>query len=75
LPKTTRTNPKVSTSHTNWHWLIKHPVEFSKNNHTPKTRPPLGDPISGHSFNFTRAISYRQIGPFFASAPRELARR
>ncbi|MGC4792477.1 hypothetical protein ACLQ22_32255, partial [Micromonospora sp. DT178] len=18
-----------------WHWLIKHPVEFSKNNHTP----------------------------------------
>jgi hypothetical protein len=32
---------------TNWHWLIKHPVEFSKNNHTPKTnrltrRPALG---------------------------------
>jgi hypothetical protein len=30
-----------------WHWLIKHPVEFSKNNHTPKTcrlgrRPVLG---------------------------------
>ncbi|MEV7629460.1 hypothetical protein, partial [Actinoplanes sp. NPDC089786] len=21
----------------NWHWLIKHPVEFSKNNHTPRT--------------------------------------
>ncbi|WP_205809458.1 hypothetical protein, partial [Micromonospora sp. HNM0581] len=23
--------PKQKT----WHWLIKHPVEFSKNNHTP----------------------------------------
>ncbi|MEV6709683.1 hypothetical protein, partial [Micromonospora wenchangensis] len=23
----------------NWHWLYKHPVEFSKNNHTP-TKPP-----------------------------------
>jgi hypothetical protein len=25
---------------TNWHWHIKHPVEFSKNNHTPKTNHP-----------------------------------
>src|SRR4051794_25394409 len=23
-----------------WHWLIKHPVEFSKNNHTPPTSRP-----------------------------------
>ena len=23
-----------------WHWLIKHPVEFSKNNHTPPTNCP-----------------------------------
>ncbi|MDZ5445811.1 hypothetical protein U2F26_24285, partial [Micromonospora sp. 4G57] len=22
-----------------WHWLIKHPVEFSKNNHTPSRSP------------------------------------
>jgi hypothetical protein len=22
-----------------WHWLIKHPVEFSKNKHTPRTIP------------------------------------
>jgi hypothetical protein len=31
-------NPQWSRNlegHTNWHWLIKHPVEFSKNNHTP----------------------------------------
>jgi hypothetical protein len=32
---------------TNWHWLIKHPVEFSKNNHTPRLdsqswKPDLG---------------------------------
>src|ERR1044072_6979339 len=26
-----------------WHWLIKHPVEFSKNNHTPNNRPPASD--------------------------------
>lgn len=23
----------------NWHWLIKHPVEFSKNNRTPQPEP------------------------------------
>src|SRR4030095_4253499 len=23
-----------------WHWLIKHPVEFSKNNHTPRSTSP-----------------------------------
>ncbi|WP_460793289.1 hypothetical protein, partial [Micromonospora sonneratiae] len=22
-----------------WHWLIKHPVEFSKNKHTPSNKP------------------------------------
>ncbi|MGW0506939.1 hypothetical protein, partial [Micromonospora sp. NPDC003241] len=35
------TNPKVGTGHhkTIWHWLIKHPVEFSKNNHTPHCGP------------------------------------
>jgi hypothetical protein len=26
-----------------WHWLLQHPVEFSKNKHTP--RPDL-DPVS-----------------------------
>jgi hypothetical protein len=38
---------KKIPGNTNWHWLIKHPVEFSKNNHTPKTsrlgkQPALG---------------------------------
>ncbi|SDZ47283.1 hypothetical protein SAMN05444365_1229, partial [Micromonospora pattaloongensis] len=28
-----------------WHWLIKHPVEFSKNKHTPTSEPPSGTPI------------------------------
>jgi hypothetical protein len=32
---------------TNWHWLIKHPVEFSKNNHTPKNNHPTRQPILG----------------------------
>jgi hypothetical protein len=27
-----------------WHWLIKHPVEFSKNNHTPSNNPHQGPP-------------------------------
>ncbi|MFI7599058.1 hypothetical protein, partial [Actinoplanes sp. NPDC049681] len=26
---------KPGQGKSNWHWLIKHPVEFSKNNHTP----------------------------------------
>ena len=38
----------------NWHWLIKHPVEFSKNNHTPSENPTLGALIRGISFNHTR---------------------
>jgi hypothetical protein len=33
--------------HLNWHWLIKHPVEFSKNNHTPETAHQLGEPAPG----------------------------
>ncbi|WP_232324031.1 hypothetical protein, partial [Catenuloplanes japonicus] len=31
-PKTAK--PGRGINH-NWHWLFKHPVEFSKNNHTP----------------------------------------
>ncbi|MCY1144383.1 hypothetical protein OWR29_40850, partial [Actinoplanes sp. Pm04-4] len=38
----------------NWHWLIKHPVEFSKNNHTRLTAP-------GHFNYFTRRFPFRQI--------------
>jgi hypothetical protein len=37
---------------TNWHWLVKkHPVEFSKNNHTPpptthnNEQPATGQPL------------------------------
>src|SRR4051794_12920122 len=37
-----------------WHWLYKHPVEFSKNNRT-RSKPP-----SGHSFNLTRSSGARQ---------------
>ena len=31
----------------NWHWLIKHPVEFSKNNRTPSNRSAFRGPFSG----------------------------
>jgi hypothetical protein len=30
-----------------WHWHHKHPVEFSKNNHTPKTNRPSRRPALG----------------------------
>ena len=33
--------------------FTKHPVEFSKNNHTPRPSARMGGPSSGHSFNFT----------------------
>ena len=39
LPKESNpliTKNKQARVKINWHWLIKHPVEFSKNNHTPK---------------------------------------
>jgi hypothetical protein len=36
LPKESKASKKAQGK-TNWHWLIKHPVEFSKNNHTPKS--------------------------------------
>ena len=39
--------------------IIKHPVEFSKNNHTPDTNPHR--PAPGHSFHFTE--SYRPCQP------------
>ena len=45
--RTTNTNPhqtRESQCHGNqtnkWHWLNKHPVEFSKNKHTPRPTPP-----------------------------------
>ncbi|MFJ8690315.1 hypothetical protein, partial [Micromonospora wenchangensis] len=34
----------------NWHWLYKHPVEFSKNNHTPTRPPQQRQPDRGISF-------------------------
>src|SRR4051812_9894345 len=43
-----------------WHWLIKHPVEFSKNNHTPfKDRSRGARP--GHFIKLTRRLPHRQI--------------
>jgi hypothetical protein len=35
LPKESKPTPKGEPrDKSNWHWLYKHPVEFSKNNHT-----------------------------------------
>ncbi|WP_236050107.1 hypothetical protein, partial [Paractinoplanes ovalisporus] len=60
LPKESPTEPEPSEEGNkpagvllNWHWLIKHLVEFSKNNHTRLTAP-------GHSLNFTWAFPSRQ---------------
>ncbi|MEU1841886.1 hypothetical protein, partial [Micromonospora chersina] len=39
-----------------WHWLIKHPVEFSKNNHTPSGTPHQQDPVRGNLSNLLGAI-------------------
>src|SRR4051794_14076827 len=49
LPKKTPNQPlKRSAERSNhWHWLIKHPVEFSKNNHTPKPDPQPRRPALG----------------------------
>ncbi|HEY0698027.1 MAG TPA: hypothetical protein VGD43_09480, partial [Micromonospora sp.] len=47
-PKPTRPNmAKPARGQTNWHWLIKHPVEFSKNNHTPKPTAESGTQSRG----------------------------
>jgi hypothetical protein len=53
LPKES-SRPKPTGGKTNWHWLYKHPVEFSKNNHTRSITPE-------HSLNFTRSFPLRQF--------------
>jgi hypothetical protein len=46
-PRISRQKPTTLKAITNWHWLIKHPVEFSKNNHTPRNNHPSRRPIPG----------------------------
>jgi hypothetical protein len=41
-------SPKTGTKQT-WHWLIKHPVEFSKNNHTPQHNQQQAMPRGNHT--------------------------
>ncbi|MEU5566553.1 hypothetical protein, partial [Micromonospora musae] len=52
LPKESQPeDPEESTStgyKSIWHWLIKHPVEFSKNNHTPIRSSALRNPSRGN---------------------------
>ncbi|WP_344574851.1 hypothetical protein, partial [Actinoplanes palleronii] len=38
-----------------WHWLIKHPVEFSKNNRTP-SNDPLSRPVPRGTWTTLLAI-------------------
>ncbi|MFG2104343.1 hypothetical protein ACGFJ5_27510, partial [Micromonospora echinaurantiaca] len=56
LPKESQPeDPEESTSpgyKSNWHWLIKHPVEFSKNNHTPSGFPIFGTPSGATSLTY-----------------------
>ena len=42
----------------NWHWLFKHPVEFSKNNRTPSNRSASAARPPGHSLYFTRRFRF-----------------
>jgi hypothetical protein len=37
-PKPSNSKKIAREKNYSWHWLIKHPVEFSKNNHTPSPR-------------------------------------
>jgi hypothetical protein len=52
LPKESKPN-LIGQAITNWHWLIKHPVEFSKNNHTPN-RSSMKEPARGYYSFFPR---------------------
>jgi hypothetical protein len=54
LPKESKPDQTGQGKKSTWHWLYKHPVEFSKNNRT-RSNPP-----SGHSFNPTRSSGARQ---------------
>ena len=47
----------------NWHWLNKHPVEFSKNKHTPDICPTLGT-ASGQLLNYY-PVELRRVNPQF----------
>ena len=56
-------NPGMPTGHKNkklWHWHHKHPVKFSKNNHTPHPTPPKR-PDKGQLPHTTRTVSQRQV--------------
>src|SRR5918912_1158087 len=47
----------------NWHWHHKHPVEFSKNKHTPSTAKQSPSRIRGYSLILPTGLSARQTRP------------
>jgi hypothetical protein len=55
----TKTLTTKNNKQTQKHWHTKHPVEFSKNNHTPQTTP-TKEPPTGHSFYSTVSRWHRQ---------------
>jgi hypothetical protein len=55
----------------NWHWLFKHPVEFSKNNHTPPGNPPKRTPDPGH---FRSVVTAALAPGTFTTLPHRLPR-
>jgi hypothetical protein len=64
----TKTLAKNAKNKTKKHWLNRHPVEFSKNNHTPDNRPNRTHHLglmscvsAGRSLHASRPISRRQI--------------
>jgi hypothetical protein len=50
------------TKHILWHWLIKHPVEFSRNKHPPGLGFHQEASHPGQLPYFTRAVRVRQQG-------------
>jgi hypothetical protein len=65
------TNPQVSQTGKNplWHWHHKHPVEFSKNNHTPTTTHTQATAGATPPHYASRAASSSSLANFPKSFP------
>src|SRR4051812_2942250 len=55
------TNNLLPKKNINWHWLIKHPVEFSKNKHTPKQPAKQASPPGAIQPSFVTAVHRRAL--------------
>ncbi len=53
-------NPRIKQTQS-WHWLLQHPVEFSKNKHTPSHNPNQKGRTQGQLVQPTRSASRCQV--------------